>query len=246
MPAARPVWTRPLTPALVLGLLVVVALTAALTWFVTRPAGAADDSAEAGFARDMSTHHAQAVEMSLLAIEGSDSRDVVTLATDIATTQGNQVGRMQTWLEDWGLTIAGTEPRMAWMTAAGEDPEEHLVNGRMPGLATPSQLTSLADAEGEEADVLYLQLMTTHHIAGVEMAEAILDRSDDPQVTRLAEGMVTGQESEIDLMTGMLEDRGAQTQEAMGELAGDDGTGELPRGHGSGGGDDTATPGHQH
>ena len=39
-----------------------------------------DDSVEAGFLRDMSTHHAQAVEMSMIAHADSTNPEIVTLA----------------------------------------------------------------------------------------------------------------------------------------------------------------------
>lgn len=217
---------RPWVPGIILAVLITALVAVGATWFLTRPSFPADDSAEAGFARDMSTHHAQAVEMSLLVINRSESRDVVTLATDIATTQANQIGRMDSWLLEWDLPLAGDGTRMAWMSDG--DPDAHLVNGRMPGMATPSQMQSLMDADGEAAEILYLQLMTTHHIAGVTMAEAVLPLTGDPTVSRLAETMVQGQQSEIDLMHDMLEARGAEPQEALGELQGDDGTGTLP------------------
>src|SRR5690606_3978776 len=95
--------------------------------------------------------------------------------------------------------------------------EEHMAAGAvMPGMATPEQMEQLRSLEGEEADILYLQLMTTHHIAGVDMAQAALDGGVDGEVRRLAAAMVNGQESEIDLMTDMLHARGAQTLEEGG------------------------------
>ena len=39
-----------------------------------------DDSAEAGFARDMSVHHAQAVEMAGIVRDGTESEEIRTLA----------------------------------------------------------------------------------------------------------------------------------------------------------------------
>lgn len=240
-PARRqPGWLRPALPATVLLVLVALLVGGLGAWLALRPNHPGDDSTEAGFARDMSTHHQQAVEMSLLVLERSDSREIITLATDIATTQGNQVGRMQGWLIEWGLRPTGREPVMAWMTPPGSDPADHLVNGQMPGMATPSQLESLRQADGEEAEILYLQLMTTHHIAGVQMAEALLPTTGDPEVSHLASTMVQGQQSEIDLMHGYLQDRGAEPQEELGELQGDDGTGTLPPAPSG----DPSSPGH--
>ena len=91
-----------------------------------RPPG--DGSAEAGFARDMMVHHAQAVGMAEIVRDKTESEDVRILATDIALTQQAQIGQMQGWLAVWGLPVAGTEPAMAWMG--------HPTEGRMPGMAT--------------------------------------------------------------------------------------------------------------
>jgi len=74
----------------------------------------------------------------------------------------------------------------------------------MPGLATPEQLQQLRDSEGVEAERVYLELMIAHHQGGVEMAEAVLARSDDPLVTPLATGMVLVQQKEVDYMTDRL------------------------------------------
>jgi uncharacterized protein (DUF305 family) len=43
------------------------------------------------------------------------------------------------------------------------------------------------------------------------MAKAFLARSDEPQLVELATGIVTSQQREIDIITGLLADRGATT-----------------------------------
>ena len=74
-----------------------------------------DDSAEAGFARDMATHHAQAVEMSFVIRDKSSDEELRTLAYDIIVTQSTQRGVFMGWLQEWGLPQASTAPRMTWM-----------------------------------------------------------------------------------------------------------------------------------
>src|SRR5664279_539108 len=46
-----------------------------------------DSSAAAGFARDMTDHHAQAVDMATIIGQRTRSADIRSLATDIALTQ---------------------------------------------------------------------------------------------------------------------------------------------------------------
>ena len=194
-----------------------------LGWLVFADPIPGDDSVEAGFARDMTEHHAQAVEMSLQVLHTTDDREVRTLATDIASTQGNQMGQMEGWIRTWDLPMAASGDRMAWMADVEGDHSmaDHATDAVMPGMATPAQMEELRSLEGEPADILYLQLMTTHHIAGVDMAQAALDAGVEGEVRRLSAAMVNGQEAEIDLMTDMLHARDAQTLEESGEHADD-------------------------
>ncbi|MFC5929325.1 DUF305 domain-containing protein [Cryobacterium melibiosiphilum] len=176
-----------------------------------------DTSAEAGFARDMQTHHNQGVELALIIRDRTDDEAVRRLAYDITVTQGQQSGQMYAWLVLWDLSQAGAEPSMTWMTRpaptdSGSDSghahdTEHVAGEPMPGLATSEQIASLTAASGIDAEREFLTLMIAHHQGAVEMAEAVLDRSDNSTVRGFANAVVLSQKSEIDLMTGMLEDR---------------------------------------
>src|SRR5919107_5021655 len=167
-----------------------------------------DSSPEAGFARDMMVHHAQAVEMAEIVRDKTGSEEIRTLAADIALTQQAQIGQMQGWLQVWDLPPTGTEPAMSWM---GEPHE-----GRMPGMASPEEINDLQQASPEEAEILFLQLMIPHHEAAVPMAEAILQGTDRKEVERLAGSIVASQQAEIELMRGLLQRRGV-TVEGGGE-----------------------------
>ena len=188
----------PLVPLLSLALLILAGL-ALWVFFTFRLPG--DDSAEAGFARDMMIHHAQAVEMAEIVRDKTQSEDIKTLAPDTALTQQAQIGQMQGWLQVWGLSPTGSEPAMSWL---GEP-----TDGLMPGMATPEDIQQLRDASPEEADVLFLQLIIPHHLAALQMTEAILNRTDRPEVESLAKAISASQHSEIQNMEQMLQDRGA-------------------------------------
>lgn len=162
----------------------------------------ADDSAEAGFARDMMVHHAQAVQMAEIVRDKTESEEIRSLAADIDLTQQGQIGQMQGWLQVWGLPATGSEPAMSWMG--------HPTEGRMPGMASPEEIDNLQKASPEDADVLFLQLMIPHHEAAVPMAEAALDGTDRPEVKRLAGAIIASQQAEIELMKGLLQARGGE------------------------------------
>jgi uncharacterized protein (DUF305 family) len=159
-----------------------------------------DTSVEAGFLRDMSTHHAQAVEMSMIAHADSTNPEIVTLAGDIALTQHGQIGYMQAWLRDWHLSPTGSQEPMAWMP----DSAGSVVNGLMPGMATPAQLDTLRKATGKDLDIQFLTLMRQHHLGGIHMAQEVINLSDNKDVTWLAETMVSGQQGELNLIDTLL------------------------------------------
>ncbi|MBE8475810.1 DUF305 domain-containing protein [Streptomyces justiciae] len=168
----------------------------------------AADSADAGFARDMAVHHQQAVEMSFIVRDRTKDEDVRRLAFDIAQTQANQRGMLLGWLDLWQLPKVSSDPPMTWMDMGG------MADGKdgalMPGMATNTELKKLGTLSGKQAEIFYLQLMTDHHKGGIHMAEGCVARCTVKVEKDIAQGMVNAQESEIDLMTDMLKERGAK------------------------------------
>ncbi|MEO7275752.1 MAG: DUF305 domain-containing protein [Vicinamibacterales bacterium] len=212
------VGTRPLLIALVSALIIVSATGCSRT--------PADSSAEAGFARDMATHHAQAVEMGFLLRDRTRDEPLRALAADIIVTQSTQRGIFMAWLQAWGLPQASPGPRMAWMSGAEPMPSMHpgqpMTGSMSPGgpattstplmvgMASDEELDALRRAAGHEAEVLFLQLMIRHHQGGVLMARALLERSGRGDVTPLVRAIESGQAGETTTMTALLRERGAE------------------------------------
>ncbi|MFD4647287.1 DUF305 domain-containing protein [Streptomyces sp. NPDC058441] len=218
--AGRPAPVR----LLFVGAVVLVALALALLVLATPGSGAgkpapaeppAVGSADAGFARDMAVHHQQAVEMSFVVRDRTDDEEVRRLAYDIANTQANQRGMLLGLLDLWGLPkVSPDGGYMAWM--GDSHPHDHGDDGiaakngaLMPGMATDAELDRLHKAKGKDAEVLYLQLMTAHHMGGVDMAGACAQQCEVPVERRLARGMVDAQRSEMRLMADLLRARGS-------------------------------------
>jgi uncharacterized protein (DUF305 family) len=151
---------------------------------------------EVRFARDMAAHHDQAVEMALAISQRTADADLRQLTTDMLLTQQAQIGQMQGWLAVWGRPLAGAEPPMAGM-------------GEMMGMANQAQVNALREQPLAEAEVQFLQLMIRHHQGGIFMARDALADTRQPQVTRLAQAIIDGQQSEVDYMTELLAQRGA-------------------------------------
>jgi uncharacterized protein (DUF305 family) len=188
--------------ALVVGLV----LGVAIGFLVPRgDALPADDSAEAGFARDMTTHHTQAVEMGLIAYAQASDPEVRTMGVDIALNQQGQIGMMQAWLREWNLQPTGDQPAMAWMP----DGADSVVNGLMPGMATPEEMTKLRESKGIEGDRLFLQMMIKHHLGGVHMAQEVVEVSKDEEVVEAAQLTINSQQREMTDMKALQEKLGA-------------------------------------
>jgi uncharacterized protein (DUF305 family) len=190
-------------------------------WFLApRSSSPGEGSAEAGFARDMQTHHDQAVQMAMLVRDRTDDPAVRSLAYDIATSQAQQSGQMFAWLNAWNLPQASPTPPMTWMlqpvitgdaddmTAHGMSAGDSTVPDTMPGYATDADLARLTAATGTDAERIFLELMIAHHQGGVEMADAVIARSSNPLVVALANSIVFAQTGEIQYMQELLDARG--------------------------------------
>ena len=192
------------------GLLAVALCVAAGVLIGSRRATPGDDSAEAGFARDMATHHAQAVDMAFVVRDKSTDHDLRTLASDIIVTQSTQRGVFMGWLQQWGLLQASARPRMAWMPGHAHSAPTTDGAVLMHGMASDAELRGLDEATGRDAEIRFLQLMIRHHEGGVMMARAVLALSGRRELVQMAKSIDEGQRAEITLMQNMLSARGAQ------------------------------------
>jgi len=165
-------------------------------------AAPANDSADAGFVRDMSTHHAQAVSMADAIRTRTDDPLLASLATDIVLTQQSQIGRFSGWLDQWGLPVTSTDAPMSWTQGHTTMDME-----TMPGMATNDEIRQLDSLPIEDAEILFLTLMIRHHRGGVEMADTIETMTQRAEVRGIASSIVASQQSEIEAMQSMLNER---------------------------------------
>lgn len=193
----------------------------------------ANDSAEVGFVRDMSVHHAQAVEMADIVYRRTEDPDIARIALDIGTTQQFQIGMMTGWLDMWGRSVSSDLPLMGWMgdfDMALPSPPRGLDNARtnmdmsgmehtatpvavtqdtplMPGMATQAQVDELSTLPPDQMGIRFLQLMIRHHQGGVLMAHAALEKTQNTHVRNFAQQVIATQDAEIATMTTMLNER---------------------------------------
>ena len=171
----------------------IVGVAAVMTWV----ARSNDDdvpafgAVEVGFLQDMIDHHEQALVISNTLLEANPDGDAASYARDVILFQTRDIGRMETWLDEEGYTRGSPDrTAMVWM---GEPTSVDT----MPGMATPEQLQELADASGADADRLFFELMSTHHLGGVHMADYATEHTEIPWLRTFTEAVSYGQQIEV-------------------------------------------------
>ncbi len=148
------------------------------------------------FMQDMIPHHHQAVVMASLVKDRTNMREIVDLAGRIDASQADEIAFMQQWLRDRGET-------------APEPTEHHAMHMShdMAGMASPAQMTALAEANGVDFDRIFLELMIPHHEGAVKMVNHLLGQPGsayDPVLFDFVNDIVNDQTAEIERMTALL------------------------------------------
>lgn len=194
-----PWWQHPVN---VITLVVTAAILAGMVgWMVGDNDGSAQhNDVDTGFLQDMRVHHEQAVLMSIIYRNLPDTDPGLrTVARQIVVGQNIEIGRMIQLLRTFGESeVNDGDTAMVWMgMVSGID--------SMPGMATDAELDLLGTLEGREADELFVELMTAHHIGGIEMAQFAAENGENPEVVKMATGMAEAQAGEIGEMQRLLE-----------------------------------------
>jgi uncharacterized protein (DUF305 family) len=82
---------------------------------------------------------------------------------------------------------------------------DHSGHGGMPGMMSNDEMKDLMAATGADFDRMFLQMMIRHHEGAIEMAKTELDEGRYIPARDLAEGIVAGQQDEIDTMESLLD-----------------------------------------
>lgn len=157
-----------------------------------------------GFAQDMRNHHQQAITMTDM-LAPDDAADVRAMAEQIRFTQLDEIGQLTGWLQIANAAMISPKP-MSWMSAM---PHMAPPKVAMPGMASPQDLKNLQRSTGRDNEIRFLQLMIRHHQGGIEMAAYAAGHTKVDAVRQTALGMVDQQTQEIQVMTTLLNQRGA-------------------------------------
>lgn len=182
------------SPARILGLLVVALLAIGLA------ACGGDDAKESGgtrakpveeaFLTGMMHHHGTAIEMAEIAQERGKSAFVKGLADDIVSTQEREMSEMKKIYKR--LSGGELQPDARAHDGLGLSAQE-------AGM-THSPKTNEMLRSAEPFDRAFVDEMGPHHTGAVRMAKVILKSTKDSDLRKLAQGIVTTQEREINQM----------------------------------------------
>lgn len=146
---------------------------------------------DVGFLQDMLDHHDQALVISNLYLDGQPRGDAAPYAREVIMFQTRDIGWMEDWLAEEGYSRgAADRTAMDWMN-------EPTPVAEMRGMQTPQRLQELADADGAEADRLFFEIMSDHHLGGVHMADHAAANGARPAIVEFAEAVSRNQRIEV-------------------------------------------------
>jgi uncharacterized protein (DUF305 family) len=132
----------------------------------------------------MIAHHQGGVLMTEHMVAESAPPELRDLATRIITAQEREIAQMQTWRAAWypdAPPLASTMPMMG------------------AGMTAPQMRQMMGDMD---LDAMFLQMMIPHHEGAIAMAEQALAQAEHPEITELAQAIITAQRAEITEMQG--------------------------------------------
>ena len=185
-----PWWQHPVN--ILTGLVATALIAGMIGWLVHDTVSEPDAGGiDVGFLQDMRVHHEQAFEIAMTYLDRPDTDPGLrVVARTIVFGQSIEIGRMIELLRSFDAPEAGEDyTAMEWIGMA-------MSIDTMPGLATETQLDELASASGNTADRLFVELMTAHHEAGIDMAEFAAENASD-DVQAFADSMAEGQRDDI-------------------------------------------------
>jgi len=151
------------------------------------PESADFNDADVMFAQMMIPHHEQAIEMSDIALDPDTgaSAAVIALATQIKGAQDPEISQMKNLLTTWGMPM-----EMGSM--------DH--SSMMDGMLSLEDMDSLGQLKGAEFDKAWAKGMIAHHEGAIAMANDVLANGKNSEILALANAVVSGQSTEIEIL----------------------------------------------
>ena len=140
----------------------------------------------------MIVHHEQALTLSRLAPNRTNTQEILDLAGRIDVSQEDEISFMQGWLEERNIEVH------AHMSM------HHM---KMMGMASDQDIAKLSNSKGMEFDELFLRLMIAHHEGALDMVKELKRQPGsayDPLMFEFVSDLSNDQGVEIERMNTLL------------------------------------------
>jgi uncharacterized protein (DUF305 family) len=140
----------------------------------------------------MTPHHEGALVMAQDLAQKTKRPELQKLAKEIISAQTKEIAQMQQWRKAWYPKAPSTP--MAWHAAMN-----HMMAMSPEQISAMKMDVDLGKADAEY-DLRFLQAMVPHHQAAIVMAKDLAQKTKRPELQKLAKGVTTSQQAEIDQM----------------------------------------------
>jgi uncharacterized protein (DUF305 family) len=132
----------------------------------------------------MVPHHQGAIEMAQVALGNTEHLEILALAEDIVSAQETEIGQLKAIKQE---QFGTSEVSMDMSTE------------QMEGMGMTIDSQELANQA--PFDKAFIDNMIPHHESAIEMAQVVLEESENPEIREIAGAIVDAQEREIEQMT---------------------------------------------
>ncbi|MGI5504950.1 DUF305 domain-containing protein [Lentzea sp. CA-135723] len=153
-------------------------------------ASARFNDADVTFVQMMVDHLQLGISLSQVGMAKAESKEAKDLASAIDVTQREELTMLKSWLK-------------LWDKPEGDGANLHAAHGGQP-LLDDKVINETKEKSGTEFDQVFLNLMTGHQGAGVEMALAEKKDGQNPETTAYAERVVTSRQGQIQQMLKII------------------------------------------
>ena len=131
----------------------------------------------------MIPHHQGAIEMAQVALENAEHPEILALAEDVVAAQETEIGQLKSIKqEQFGTSEVSMDMSKEEMEGMGM-------------AMNPQEL-----ANQDPFDKAFIDNMIPHHESAIEMANVVLEESENPEIREIAGAIVETQEREIEQM----------------------------------------------
>jgi uncharacterized protein (DUF305 family) len=169
-----------------------------------QPAHGRHNAADAAFAANLVTHHAQGIEMAnILLAKSYIDLAVRSLASRIESEQAPQIERLRSWLTGWHRPVPA--PNGSPTGSAG-DPIGR-VPSSLPGTMSADDMAALRRLDGVEGAQLFLAMIGNHELGAIQLAAEELIHGRNPEAKKLAQTIIEQEQVRVRDANELLDGR---------------------------------------